>query len=306
MPWITRTSTLPVTGASPLFTSRIVWTRQYWLQQVFAGPSPPTDPAARSCCYDHSVWGDSVVGTPWTGTCPVLGAGQADTAWTAGFNGFLSVGLANSKDDGLPFTPTDYTVATTKTAMSLLVDTTAAAFAALIVADLGGVAPAAYEVDAVTVALSFTHTTAIAGTGWSIVIRYPAAGLQGQAHWVKPTELAAWPALATIAVGGDGSGSLPFALDGAYPAGTFTQELSAAVDAAEGAGVDLGYTPVTRSGNWQVQATSIAATYRYLPVAALSRPPLWQRGRIGVLDSPDQWTSGLVTPQSSPWQGGMP
>lgn len=34
-------------------------------------------------------------------------------------------------------------------------------------------------------------------------------------------------------------------------------------------------------------------------------PPLWQRQRIGVVDAPEQWTSGLVTPQSSPWQGGI-
>lgn len=34
-------------------------------------------------------------------------------------------------------------------------------------------------------------------------------------------------------------------------------------------------------------------------------PPLWQRQRIGVMDSSEQFSSGLLTPQSSPWQGGM-
>jgi hypothetical protein len=33
-------------------------------------------------------------------------------------------------------------------------------------------------------------------------------------------------------------------------------------------------------------------------------PPLWQRQRIGVTDSSEQYSTGLVTPQSSPWQGG--
>jgi hypothetical protein len=34
-------------------------------------------------------------------------------------------------------------------------------------------------------------------------------------------------------------------------------------------------------------------------------PPLWQRQRIGVIDAPESFASGLLTPQSSPWQGGM-
>lgn len=37
----------------------------------------------------------------------------------------------------------------------------------------------------------------------------------------------------------------------------------------------------------------------------LAAPPLWQGQRIGVADAPDQFARGLVSPQSSPWQGGM-
>jgi hypothetical protein len=34
-------------------------------------------------------------------------------------------------------------------------------------------------------------------------------------------------------------------------------------------------------------------------------PPLFQRQRIGALDAPESYASGLLTPWSSPWQGGM-
>lgn len=90
------------------------------------------------------------------------------------------------------------------------------------------------------------------------------------------------------------------------------------------AGMDPGYdetggipTPEPGSGvytggpgaNWYATVRlAMTTTYtikqrwvRFLP----STPPLHQVQRLGVLDSPEQFSSSLLTPQSSGWQGSM-
>ncbi len=73
-------------------------------------------------------------------------------------------------------------------------------------------------------------------------------------------------------------------------------------------GATAGPTLTAHGGAWDPtygrgQVNSRFASWSSPPSLA---PPLWQRQRIGVLDSPEQYASGLASPYSSPWQGGIP
>jgi hypothetical protein len=96
--------------------------------------------------------------------------------------------------------------------------------------------------------------------------------------------------------------TVPPVLTGTLPSGALTAPfLLTLMDTATGSGTWAFPSGGGYSRLFGYRMSPIDLT---IPLAAGQAPPLWQRQRIGVVDAPEQWTSGLVTPQSSPWQGG--
>jgi hypothetical protein len=146
--------------------------------------------------------------------------------------------------------------------------------------------------------------------GWSTLMDY-GNGVPGQVPMI--------PKLPVAPLGGtylDPGITDPFQLIGSVPStvGDVTVSVDPAADAYAGrwlmlwVGFENDQVAVyggdySGGRNYGFADLSLTATLSFDGGRAYA-PPLWQRQRIGVLDSPEQWTSGLVSPQSSPWQGG--
>jgi hypothetical protein len=298
--WHSVTSTLTPTYIA-LFTTPKGRSLGYGLFQAFGGPQPHTVLAARVCCSHHANYGNGNAGVTWTGTCAALTASPADQAWGS-YNSFLSTSISSSFDNSLPVTPASYTVTTAKNGMLLRVDTADPDFEAMVAADLGrAVGTFVYEVDAVTADTEWTATAVSASVDWTGVLRAPASGVDAMAHYITPADLAGYPQIATLTPGVDASLTFDLIQDSGTPT-TFAYTVYLSTDLGELDAPDVGASS-SRSGQWRVLASDLVVTYRWAPLG-VAVPPLWQRQRIGVMDSPEQYATGLVTPQSSPWQGG--